>query len=592
MKTANIFRQKVHFWALGLIVLSIVYWVVLFDSHALWLLESLGSRFNGAQIEAHSFKVSLWRGTFQINQLQIANPFNPSQNLVQFDRITGRVLISPLLRRKLVVESVQFEGARFGLDRQHYGGLATSAEESSGVLDRAAAGFSSPILSRISQNPLRLLGQLETSIEFKSKLSELVSNLSSLRRLDELKTDIDAISKLKGGLFADADSYKKINALSERFEKLRVSRTPSSVAVNPWTTLHVDASSAVKPLISTQEQVNARLDRVRKSLWNLEPYLLEDVQNLRNRLRLPNLNSEDLSTEIFGPRIFLGLDRIAYWLDVGRRRMPNGTPEIVRQNRARGEVIYFGKDGGWPAVLIKKITFVAAASNESLSGTITGVTTEPPSLHSPCVVDLTINSALSSISNLHIHVVIDHQTEVPSESIEVTADGLPIGPVSLSEGHDLKFQIDSATLKGNLKIRIQGDKIQMSWDTVLDQAKYSVSSRHRQIQETLTNASLPLSTFNLSGKAEGPFNDIQFTMRSELGKSIAETVFSTYKHPVAAINETLKTHVMDVTSPRQKSLDFELDSLDRAISSEFDTRISTLNHIAATALVRSKKRLP
>ncbi|MBI1862143.1 MAG: hypothetical protein HYR96_14610 [Deltaproteobacteria bacterium] len=590
MKLNNALRPYALKVILGTFAALVLYYFTLFDANLLWLVETVATKVNGARIEAHGLKTSLWKGSFQINGLSIANPFNPSENIVQFDRVNGRILIAPLFRRKLVVDSVDFIGAHFFVERQSYGGLVAENEDPNSIFDRTAPGFTSPVMANIAQTPLRLLGHLETSSELKGKLST-TSNLSTYRRFDELSRDIAALTKLKDSVLSDSESHKKLAELSGRLERLKAGRSPSSVSSDSWVSLHRDALLSVAPLSTTLDQVRGRFNRIRASLDSLDPFIRKDVAQLKSQMHLPNLDGEDLSIDLFTPSIMHYLDRTAYWLDVSRRRMPGGTPKLVRQNKARGAAIHFGHDGGWPAILVRRITFVPSDNNasDSMSGELTNLTSDPSILQSPLAMSVVINSPHSAVSNLKLDVNIDHRTTTPHETINISADSIPVRSFGLNESYDLKFLLASARLHGTSTLDITGDSLSLEWDSSFEEVKYNINSRYHQIQSSLEDAVGPVTNFNLSGRAEGPFTEIRFTIRSELGKSIAEKIHRDFKHQISAFDETLRSELLDKVDPKRKSLQYEIDTLEQAVTADFQSRITLLKDIATIAMARAKK---
>lgn len=590
MKITKCLRPHGLHATLGLFAGVILYTACLLDTHLRYGFEMVASRVNGGRVEAHSLKTHLFTGRFEMSQLHITNPFNPTENLIQIEQITGKLLIGPLLRRKLVIDHMNITGARLFIERGSYGGIEETAFETGSIFERMAPGFASPALAQIAQGPLRLLGQVATGIDIKGKLEGNLSRLGSFRRLEELRGDISALSKMKEELLSSA-AGTTVGELGDRIQRLKAARAPSSkLSPDTWSAIYQEAKAALGPLNMNLEQTQSRFDRIHQNLDTLVPFIEADVAELKSQMKLPRLDRDDLSSDLFSPTIMSALDRLAYWLNMGRRRMPTGSKLIVRQEQSRGQAIHFGKDGGWPAVLVGAVNFVPSGRGDSLEGTLTGLTSDPPLYGAPLILNLKVSSTGSKIEDLKIGLLVDHRMPTPNEILDISFQSVPIGNVSLNEGYDLRYSLASGKARGKARLRIEGERLEFDWDTQITDATFQVNSRHRQIQSTIEQASKPMRSFTLTGRAEGPFTDVGFTIRSELGKRLAEAIRRDFRHSIDAIDDTLKMELLDYFDPKRKSLQYELSTLERLVVGELDDRLSALRGIANLAAHHTKKK--
>ncbi|WP_455196610.1 TIGR03545 family protein, partial [Kaarinaea lacus] len=325
-----------------------LFWWLLAD----WLLkvsiESGGTKIVGARVELASADLTFSPLGFQLENLQITNPEQPMQNLVQLGQITGSLELMPLLMGQVIIDEMSATGVRLNTERKTSGAVTKNSADTESLpvdaekskLDLSAAKDKLPsvdeILARESLSTLEKTKAFEERIN--TERADFEKNLASLPDDAKLKQHEQSIKELTQ---SDIKSVEELNQRKQDLDKLK-----NDIRADR------DAIRKVRDqLKSAKGDLNQQYDALKKAP-------AEDWDRLKSRYGLNAAGAGNITGLLFGDNAQMWLNRLLAWTQQAQRLLPSGggedTPQTVRPQRGTGRFINFATTNPLPNFLVRK----------------------------------------------------------------------------------------------------------------------------------------------------------------------------------------------------------------------------------------------
>jgi uncharacterized protein (TIGR03545 family) len=574
------------------------YCLFVMDLHLEWMLERFASALNGAQVNIGSFRTHLLSGECEIRGLEVTDKRAPLKNVLEIDQIAFRIQLAPLLAKKFVVDDLSIKGIKHGTDRRASGALAPTDEEDAarpGLLERVSTGLYADLRREIGDNPFRNIGILLTGMDLTSRversLGELSSNLkahSLLQKLDEGRDRWDELSKNATQESSIEDYRRKLDLLakspkrgfgetSERLDKAREIQT-----------LLVQEKQKTEALLAKLKDEISRLHSEEASIDNL---INQDIRLLEGRLNLPQLDYADLSPMLLGPTLLNVLERIAYWVDLSRRRMPKGSHQgqlvTAVLERSRGTDIQFGTRATTPTFLLKHASISSDLSQDPfqgrVQGTVDGLTSNPSVYGKPTVLRITMDFPASYIEGLQGEMKIDHTGENASEIFTISANSFPLDHFSLSDAGDLILGFRKGHAKLSASVLFTENDINATLSANTAAVDYSVATHFKRLEEAVLGILDGLSAFNVNATLHGPLDKPTLQVKSELGERLAQGIHSEFRPQIGAIEDDLRKNILDRVHPEREQVRTTLQVVGEKVTRSLEARVGELKQLQLEA---------
>jgi uncharacterized protein (TIGR03545 family) len=323
----------------------------------------------------------------------------------------------------------------------------------------------------------------------------------------------------------------------------------------------------------------------------------QDVQTARRVLGLPRTDFDDLTPQVFGPRMLGYLERLSYWVDLSRRRMPKGTVagpvSWVSHPSARGQDIQFGKLAGSPTFLIKTLTISSDQASGTgagkVKGRLVGITSDPTIYGHPTEGIIEADFPNSGVRNLTLKFKIDHTKSRSLEDVSLSVEGLPMVDWVFANTGELAMKVKHGVATGELKSSFNEDDLKAHWKLSLRDVDYEVVSVYKQAEEMIRNIINPIYSFDLDGRVEGPFDKLRFSSTSALGKRLAEGLKQEYRHQLAAIDDNLTKIILDQIEPKKMEFTYRFGEIRTKFIQPMEEKvrqIQTLRSLASQTVAR------
>lgn len=561
----RLFRRQALISIIGLGVASVCYMKFVFDYHLKTTLEKYATNLNGAQVNIGNLHTNFITRSLDIENVQVAHHVNAMKNIVEIDKITLSFSVEPLLRKKLILYGMTVEGIHHGTQRETSGIRQYEPEQAyipPSLIDRGVSTLYTNIRSELNDNPLRFLGNLATGINVKGKVEGLIDQLQTTQHLKETREQLEtAINKwdAKKEVLPSLDQRK---ALKKKLDDLvAMKKNNRSIAYTPLQEA-MDELEKQKSAISIVDDLEKDINNIKLSIAYYEPVIDKDIQFLEQKLDIPQLQRGDLTSLVFGTKFMGYLERVSYWIDQSRRKMPTGATfghsSMVAQPREPGFLIHYGKNAGNPSFLIDGITLTSQLGADKtlgkVSGNISNFTSDPPILGKPTTMSLNADFPNFGVKGITAELLVDHVGASPKEEFSLKIDSFPLNDWMLSEHPDLKFKVNKAKCSVEFTGNFHEEEVSMQWKMHFDDVNYDVQSRYKQVQEVLQNVLTGINSFDVTGLVTGTFSELKYEASSEFGKQLALGLQREFRHQMTAVEESLRSNIADRTAPAKQAL--------------------------------------
>jgi uncharacterized protein (TIGR03545 family) len=194
-----------------------------------------------------------------------------------------------------------------------------------------------------------------------------------------------------------------------------------------------------------------------------------DYDYARRLLRLPSLDSPDLSASLFGDMAVARLEPVLYWVNQAGRFLPPGLdprrrPGPKRPRRSGVTVKFLDQDGD-PSFLVETADADLEIGGEGAAagmyaGLVTGLTSEPAILGQPLTAMIERTAAAVGPTDARLGIVMDRTGSVVRDSGSVAVAGVELPEFDIG---GIDAHLDLGQGASDLSLSRIGDSIAGTW---------------------------------------------------------------------------------------------------------------------------------
>ena len=418
------------------------YFFFFFDSHVRKALEYGGTLAHGAEVNVATVKTSFLDATLEIRGIQVTNAEAPEKNLVELGLIRFEMLWDALLRGKVAVEDASILDIRLGTLRKRPGRVLPPPPPSESKTEQLKAQALATMEKQFQHNVLGDAAALLQGADPASQLKNIEGELKSSKRIKELEAELQKKKTEWEARIARLPKNEDIKGFETRAKSIKTSGFSNPVevtqSIQQIDALVKDVDGKIKEVQSTSQAVGSEMNSLKKSMDELKSFVDNDIKDLQNRFKIPSLDAASIAKSIFGPMILSRVRQFETYANKAREYMPpKKTPEQKAEfakpkprERSEGRTYKFGKPKAYPMFWLKKAAISSKESPDGPSGDITGelknLTDDPPMLGLPTTLSFSGRFPHSQIEGVKGLVTIDHRTDEPVESLELTVASFPV----------------------------------------------------------------------------------------------------------------------------------------------------------------------
>lgn len=579
------------------IVMGILLSLLLTDR---WLERRLEANFSaliGAKVEFDGVHYSLRKMELQWQRLQVTNPDNTMQNMLETANCKLDLAVEPLLFRKVMIEEMTIEGLRFNTPRE-------------------TDGYLPPEQRRKAELPW-VVTTVENYLK-KEKIALPVFDLNFLTR----KINVDSIYAMVNLQAPDrVDSLTRVAELrfstwENRFAALPRENDLAELEsqINSLQPNNIKTVTALKDALSTVKQLREKVTKYRNTVNSVRTEFSTDIKTIRSLpseipswvqqdyqralklARIPDINVKNVSRLIFGKQIMDRIEKVVRYTGLARSVLTRYQSAVVPREsppRLKGQDIPFGKPHTFPDFWLKKAVISGEGPNSLLvEGNLTNLVTNQKLTGEP--TRLILKGLRKDRFSLNFEATLNYLTEHPEERIKITLKNTPLKGVTLTE-----FALLPSTLKSGVgdvsgAFQCTDSSFSATVDMLVDKVEFQeeanekkLSPRIKEIRRRLIQA---IGKIQLQARMEQQKGQGKFILHSNLDNLISKELKSIISGEVQTATRALKTRIENAVNKPTEELKALISQKDRQLNRRLES-IQTKLELFEKRLNEKKKQI-
>jgi uncharacterized protein (TIGR03545 family) len=620
-----------------LIIVGVIwaYFFFFFDTHVRHGLEYFGTNANGAEVNIGSLHTSFWSASLEINKIQVTDKEAPIKNKIQIGKIRWKMLWDALLRGKVAIDEASILEIAVGAPREKPGRVLPPDPPSSEsafdkirkqALDKAQQEFSKNVLGDVASllngtNPADQLKSIEGQLKSSARVKELQVELK--KKEEEWKQRIDRLPQKKD---FDAIQAKVKGIKTDRFNNPAEIQT----SLQQLNDVFKEVDSKVKEVQATGGALNSDLGTYKNTISDLDAMIRQDIKDLENRLKLPKLDVASISQSLFGPMFLNKVKQAEFYMAKAREYMPPKKTSTEKaefeppkpHEREKGRNYKFGRTKAYPlfwlhhAELSSKYAAGADWSG-NLSGSLTDVTDDPPTLGRPTLAQFKGDFPKQELMGVDGKVTIDHVTDIAMERLDLKVGSFPVQGQKLVQSDDVTLGFENAAAATQFKAELKGGEISIvsqssfqkgngpppvaapgSAAPIVSNSLLMAEAKQPILAQILKGAFADIPKVTLNASVEGPWSALRFSLNSNLGAELQKAFDKQIQMKINEARAKLQSLIDEQVGKEREKLNAEfnkikgqVDDLLKGKQAELDKFKGQIDNAKNEAMNGQKKKL-
>ncbi len=504
----------------------------------------------GAKVEIDNLDIKYFPLEVRWKRMQIANPYNTMTNLIETGDVFFKLDVNQLLRKKIIIDTIQVNGLLLGTKRTSDGALPEKIRKKS-TLFLAEKSFTNSyknLYNNILQNiPLFEFSNLKDNFNPDSIIKKL--NIKTYYYIDTLKSRINHSAKQWDYVINDFNnSRKEILERIEEIKKIEVAKlkTPQSI-INTITTVD-NTINTINQIKSTYESrfnsIENEVNNVVQSIDSVRYYVDNDYNNLKKMARLPDITTPNIAPILIGNEVYSKVHQYlsyAEMLNVTVKKY-KPKPDYEKPERLKGQNIKFPVQGIYPKFLIKEILVTGGKPGQGIfvgKGRINNITDNQPLINKPLM--FLLDGALTNNRKLILNGVIDRRTNNSIDNYSLTFSQVPVVNIKLGHNNFLPSEISRAFLSTTLNITIREKYIDLLFNSTFDKMEINFENQPKSIiQNIIYNTLKNINKINVSLRFWNDNNKYDIAFKTNLDEIIAAELKKSVGNEISKLQNQLK----------------------------------------------------
>lgn len=583
VKKKSIFRYEAVLPIAILFVLAAIYTQFFMDLHARKGLEWALSKAVGAEVNIRSFESHLYRGTLQLNTIEITDADQPNRNLLVLNEIALAWQWDALLRGKVVINNASITGIATHTVRQKPGKVYPKSQEPSLIATEFQKLTQTAISSVKANSANTLFGDAIALMENKdTSVSQVASQLESTKLIAEFGQKIQTTQETWKNTITELSTPAP--DLDKKVAYLKNTAFTSIEDAQKWLqnakTLQSDVQLKIDAVAKAQAGFNSDIANFNGTFGKINSSIATDMKTMGKYIQIPKMPEAQLSTYLLNTYLSKYLrqyETAKIWADT---YLP---PNLLHKKeqvtitpipRKKGILYTYGKQNSYPLFWLKhaEISSVASPTTPAigaLKGEITDLSTDQLQTQKPFECHLRGDFPGINIQDMTINIQIDRRDSVPLDLFEFQIGAYPIQTLTLVDSPDLKLALKEAKGRVRISAKRQAQQLNIIFTQYFENAVFDVHAENPLINDISVAAFSQLKEANIEGTLTGTIPQLSFAIHSDLGNALSDS-FS------MAINKRLEAEKEKIQKEISQKLDIEVNKLKNTVTQFNNTYSETL----------------
>ncbi|MBI4668252.1 MAG: TIGR03545 family protein, partial [Elusimicrobia bacterium] len=514
---------------------------------------------------------------FSIRGLRVADQADPMTNLFEFQKADFLFLPAQLLEKKVVVQEASVEGIAMATPRKTSGALEKKAGKEKEQKSQEPSAVSKKLGEMAGGSKEFGLARFEAMKGAGAAKLDAVKaeNLTSLKVLDEGNNKVEALGAQWRDKIAALKTDAEIEGIKKDVEGLKgAGKADPLEAVKKLKRIkEIEGriKQVQKNIKQTKESAGRDFDAVKRLLDEAKQAKVKDLASLKDLAGIPSFDAENIAQFLLGPVVKARAEKAFYWVELAKKYLPSksGPAPKKEPEKARGVFIRFPKSAAYPAFLWKHSAVagaMAAGPGElQFSGEVKDVSSEPGRWPEPIVAHVKGGSPAGSPlstkgragENFEFKAVADRRREDHAQDgLTLAWRGYKLGRFELGNPEELGVVIDGAKADIALNVTRENERWQGKADIEINEAQLEPKTNLKGFAaEKVSAAVRSIKHFKVEVEFSGESDNLDFKMKSDIGKSIADSLKGALAGEVDKQKKALEDKVNGLYKDKAASLE-------------------------------------
>lgn len=580
---------------IGIFIAIALFWFLLAD----WLLktsiESVGTKAVGAQVQLDAADLTFSPLGFNLHNLQVTDPDQPMQNLLQVDTTVGNLELLPLLMGQIIIDRLTADGVRFNTQRTKSGAIDKpekksdqTTQESETAFDASKAQAKLPSVNEILERERLKTIELSKALQerIKTQRNEIKQNIDALpkeQKLKEYEKRTREISKSK---------IKTLDELQQRKKELDDLKNDIRADRQAFVDVRNQLRDTKKDLIAQYEQ--------------LKKAPKQDLASIQQRYGLNLTGAGNITNLLFGGAAQQWVNTIRGWAAQIQRMLPSDdhTPEPVAPSRGKGRFIHFPIANPLPDLLVRHAGLNMHIDAGHIEVAIENATHQPQILGKPLRLHAA-SEKLANAENIRLDGIIDHVNPAAAkDSLQWTLTDWKVSEVKLSQDKTLPLTLKKSRVNLSGEATLANKSLKAKMNAAFNDANWT-SSAQQGWAGRVANTLATIKQFEVNAKLSGDLQSPSVNLSSDLDKMLKQAVAGQVNKAQMELSKKLESklneHIAHVAGPYKEELalltkseagvDQKIGDLDNMLKAEMQSAVDTQKQEATEKLQDAIKGL-
>lgn len=522
-----------------LIIVAIIYFyfAIFFDTHARHLLEYVGTRANGAEVNIDYFKTSFFEASLDMGKIEVTDVDKPAQNKIEIGQVKWNMLWDALLRGKVAIENASILDIKLGTKRAHPGRvLPPDTDNSPSMTDQIRQKTLANLEKQYSGNVLGDLAAVLGGEDPKDQLKNIEGSLKSEQRIKTLQDELKKKEVEWKERIDKLPNSQELKAIGDKLKTVKTKdfKNPMEVqaSLKQIDSIVKEADAKIKEVQSTGNALNSDLSTYQNAFKDLDKMVQQDIADLEARLKIPKLDAKSLSNYIAGPLFLDKLKQAEFYMNKARKFMPPKKSAAEKaeyakptpHEREKGRNYKFGRPKAYPLFWLQKAQ-ISSQLNQSefagnLEGTLRNLTDDQPTIGVPTTFNFKGDFPKQNVFGVNGDLTIDHVTEIPREALKMTVASYGLTAAKLLDSRDAGVMLAKASVGSGFEAELKGDAIKLALNSTFNKTEYDIHAKQKQLEDLLKKVFAGLPQITLQGGVTGTWADPHIDLDTNAGREL------------------------------------------------------------------------
>lgn len=573
-----------------ILLTTFIYFHFAFDTHLRKTIEWAGTYLHGAEVNVGELTTSFINGSFSLKQLEVTDKESPARNLIKISEIKFHFIWDALLRAKFVVADAGINGIEVYSPRKSPGYVKPPEPVAKSVIAKNEQKILNQVNSKSESGTLDKISEMIEGTRDNDIVKNLQGDLKSEALIKELEMELKTKEKAWKERIDNLPDKKEFSALTARAKALKFNiKDPKSFANDLKELGHIkkEADQKIGTFKSMSKDLKDDVEKYNTAFKSIDDLVKQDIKDIESRLKLPNLESGDLSNSIYGKMFGGTLVTVQKYMILGRKYLPppkdpkkKQEEEIIPHARASGQNFKFKVTTGYPLFWLKKSSISSEPTSEGFAGKVSGqltdVTSDPAFVGRPAILDISGDFPRSDIHGAKLKITIDHVSE-PKESIELSVAQFPLYEQKLIGGSSVSLGLKKATGTSNFIAQLYDSRINIQAKNEFKNLDYDLNAKSKTIKEALASILEGIPVITLNASAQGTWSDLDLHMNSNLGSELSRGLKKYVQARIDEIKQKIQNTIDSKIKPQREKLMSDFNKIKNLADNSLKSKSDELN---------------